>query len=61
MGNKDPLVLGIQKKSFKKGTLDKPSKSGRNTNQVKVKIMGDTLVESRFVKPIDSHFSHYHK
>ncbi|XP_059076363.1 uncharacterized protein LOC131875739 [Cryptomeria japonica] len=42
-GNKAPSILGLQQKSFKKGPLDKPSKSGRKTDQEKVKIMGDTL------------------
>ena len=60
-GNKASLGLGIQQKSFKKGSLDKPAKSGRKTNQEKVKIMGENLVESGSVKPIDSHFSHPHK
>lgn len=60
-GNKAPPILGLQQKSFKKGPLDKPSKSGRKTGQEKVKLMGDTLVESETVKPIDSHFSHPHK
>ena len=59
--NKASLVLGIQQKSFKKGSLDKPLKSGRKTDQEKVKIMGENLVESGSVKPIDSHFSHPHK
>ncbi|XP_057862719.1 uncharacterized protein LOC131071037 [Cryptomeria japonica] len=45
-GNKAPSILGLQQKSFKKGPLDKLSKSGRKTDQEKVKIMGDTLVES---------------
>jgi len=60
-GNKAPPSLGLHQKSFKKGPLDKPSKSGRKTDQEKVKLMGDTLVESGSVKPIDSHFSHPHK
>jgi hypothetical protein len=59
--NKNPLVLGIQQKSFKKGSLDKPPKSGRKTDQERVKIMGENLVESGSVKPIDSHFSQSHK
>ena len=58
---KNPLVLGIQQKSFKKGSLDKPPKSGRKTDQERVKIMGENLVESGSVKPIDSHFSQSHK
>ena len=59
--NKAPLVLGIHQKPFKKGPLDKPTKSGRKTDQEKVKIMGENLVESGSVKPIESHFSHPHK
>ena len=31
-GSKAPLGLGIQKKSFRKGSLDKPVKSGRKTD-----------------------------
>ena len=60
-GSKAHPTLGLQQKSFKKGTLDKPSRSGRKTDQEKVKIMGDTLVESGSVRPIDSHFSLPHK
>ena len=56
-GSKDASTLGLQQKPFKKGTLEKPSKSGRKTDQEKVKMMGETLVEAGFVKPIDSHFS----
>ena len=59
--NKASLFLGIQQKSFKKGSLDKPLKSGRKTDQEKVKIMGENLVESGSVKPIFAHFSHPHK
>ena len=36
---------------------EKPAKSGRKTDQERVKMMGGTLVEAGFVKPIDSHFS----
>lgn len=49
-------TLGLQQKPFKKGTLEKSAKSGRKTDQEKVKMMGETLVEAGFVKPIDSHF-----
>ena len=59
--NKASLVLGIQQKTFKRGPLDKPMKSGRKTDQEKVKIMGKNLVESGSVRPIDSHFSQPHK
>ena len=57
-GNKDPPILGIQYKSFKKEPLDKLTKSGRKIDQEKVKIMGDILAEFGSMKPIDSHFSH---
>jgi len=56
-GSKATSTLGLQQKPFKKGTLEKPAKSGRKTDQEKVKMMGETLVEAGFVKPIDSHFS----
>ena len=56
-GSKVASTLGLQQKPFKKGTLENLAKSGRKTDQEKVKIMGETLVEVGFVKPIDSHFS----
>ena len=60
-GSKDAFTLGLQKKSFKKRISEKPTKSGRKTDQEKVKMMGETLVEAGFAKPIDSHFSHSSK
>ena len=54
-------TLGLQQKPFKMGSSEKPSRSGRKTDQERVKIMGDTLVESRSVKSIDSHFTHPHE
>ena len=60
-GSKATFTLGLQKKPFKKGISKKPTKSGRKIDQEKVKMMGETLVEARFVKPIDSHFSHSSK
>ena len=56
-GSKAASTLGLQQKPFKKRTLEKSAKSGRKTDQEKVKMMGETLVEVGFVKPIDSHFS----
>ena len=56
-GSKATSTLGLQQKPFKKGLSEKPAKSGRKTDQEKVKMMGETLVEAGFVKPIDSHFS----
>ena len=60
-GSKAASTLGLQQKPFKKGTLEKPTKSGRKMDQEKVKMMGETLVEVGFVKPIDSHFSQFSK
>ena len=56
-GSKSASTLGLQQKPFKKGISEKPTKSGRKTDQEKVKMMGETLVEIGFVKAIDSHFS----
>ena len=56
-GSKAASTLGLQQKPFKKGISEKPAKSGRKTDQEKVKMMGETLVEAGFVNPIDSHFS----
>ena len=49
-GSKASSTLGLQQKPFKKGILENPAKE-------RVKMMGETLVEAGFVKPIDSHFS----
>ena len=54
-------TLGLQQKSLKKGSLEKLSRSGRKFDQERVKIMGDTLVKSGSMKPIDSHFTHPHQ
>ena len=55
-GSKAASTLGLRQKPFKKGISEKSTKSGRKTNQEKDKMMGETLVEVGFVKPIDSHF-----
>ena len=60
-GSKAASTLGLQQKPLKKGISKKPTKSGRKIDQEKVKMMGETLVEAKFVKPIDSHFSHSSK
>ena len=60
-GSKAAITLGLQQNPFKKGISKKPTKSGRKTDQEKLKMMGETLVEVGFVKPIDSHFSHSSK
>ena len=56
-GSKSASTLGLLQNPFKKGILEKPAKSGRKIDQERVKMMGETLVEAGFVKPIDSHFS----
>ena len=56
-GSKSTSTLGLQQNTFKKGISEKPAKSERKTDQERVKMMGETLVEVGFVKPIDSHFS----
>ena len=55
-GLKAASTLGLQQNPFKKGISEKSTKSGRKKDQEKVKMMGETLVEVGFVKPIDSHF-----
>lgn len=52
-----PPGLGLHQKTFKKGALEKSLKVGRKKDQEKVKLTGETLVESGSVKTIDSHFS----
>ena len=49
--------LGLHQKMFKKGALEKPLKVGRKKDQERVKLAGETLVESGAVKTIDTHFS----
>jgi hypothetical protein len=56
-GSKASLALGILQKDLKKGTIEKPSKTGRKKDFEKIKLMGETLVESGYVKTLDSHFS----
>lgn len=58
-GSSQALVL--HKKPLKKGSLENNLKVGRKLDQVKVKLMGETLVEFRLEKTIGSHFSHSHK
>ena len=56
-GSKVSSTLSLHQNPFNKRISEKPAKSGRKTDQEKVKMMGETLVEVGFVKPIDSHFS----
>lgn len=49
--------LGILQKDLKKGGSEKTSKLGRKKDVEKIKMIGETLVESGSVKTLDSHFS----
>ncbi|XP_057817558.2 uncharacterized protein LOC131030678 [Cryptomeria japonica] len=49
--------LGILQKDGKKGVSEKNVKMGRKKDLEKIKMIGETLVESGSVKTLDSHFS----
>ena len=49
--------LGIVKKDGRKGVSEKGVKIGCKKDLEKIKMIGETLVESGFVKTLDSHFS----
>lgn len=49
--------LGVLQKVLKKGGPEKISKLGRKKDEEKIKMIGETLVESGSVKTLDSHFS----
>lgn len=59
--NSASQTLGLLQKPLKKGSVEKLQKEGRKPNKVKVKLIGETLVESGSIKTIDSHFSQPHK
>ena len=48
--------LGILQKDGKKGVSEKNRKSGRKKDLERIKMVGETLVESGSVKTLDSHF-----
>ena len=54
---KPPPKLGIMQKDIKKGGVEKLVKSGRKKDVEKIKLVGENLVESGAVKPLDSIFS----
>ncbi|XP_057831869.1 uncharacterized protein LOC131042571 [Cryptomeria japonica] len=56
-----PSFLGIHQKTIRKDTPEKTLKVGRKKDQEKVKLVGETLVESGSVKTIDSHFPLHQK
>ena len=49
--------LGILQKDGKKGSLEKNVKLGQKKDLERIKMIGETLVESGSVKTLDSHFS----
>ena len=49
--------LGIFQKDGKKGGSEKNVKLGRKKDLERIKMIGETLVESGSVKTLDSHFS----
>jgi hypothetical protein len=49
--------LGILQKEGKKGASEKSVKVGRKKDLEKIKMIGETLVESGSIKTLDSHFS----
>ena len=55
-GKGPPSTLGIHQKTIKKDAAEKSLKVGWKKDQEKVKLVGETLVESGSVKTIDSHF-----
>lgn len=55
-GNKPSPALSLQQKPFKKEPMDKPSRSHWKTYQEKVNTIGETLIEFRSIRSIDSIF-----
>ena len=49
--------LGILQKDGKKGGSEKNVKLGRKKDLERIKMIGETLVESGSVRTLDSHFS----
>lgn len=54
--NKPSPQLGILQRDLKKVGTEKSAKLGRKKDLEKIKLMGETLVESGSVKTLDSHF-----
>lgn len=50
-------ALGVLQRPLKKGHFENASKVGHKKDVDKIKFIGDLLVESRFVKTIEAHFS----
>ena len=55
-GNGSPLPLGLMPRPFKWVSFTPPLKSGRKTDQEKINLTRDLLIESGIVKPLDAHF-----
>ena len=57
-GKGSTLPLGLMPRPFKRVSFTPPLRNGSKTNQEKIKLIGDLLIESRSVKPLDAHFPH---
>ena len=55
-GKGSPLPLGLMPRPFKRVSFTPPLKSGRKTDHEKINLIGDLLIESGIVKPLDAHF-----
>ena len=55
-GKGSPLPLGLMPRPFKQVSFTPLLKSGRKIDQEKINLIGDILIESRTVKPLDAHF-----
>lgn len=53
--------LGLQQKTLKSRDFEKASKVGRKKDLEKIRMMGETLVESGSMNTLDSHFSNTRK
>ena len=51
-----PLPLGLMPRPFKWVSFAPPLKSGHKKDQEKINLIGELLIESRIVKPLDDHF-----
>lgn len=56
-GRGSSQALGLQQRPLKKVSFDISYKYGHKKDREKIKLVGDLLMESGSVKPIDAHFS----
>ena len=55
-GKGSPLPLGLMPRPFKRVSFTPPLKSRCKTDEEKINLTGDILIESGTVKPLDAHF-----